>query len=223
MAVLGIITARGGSKRLPGKNIRYLAGKPLIAYTIKAAKESGIIDKIVVSTDDDEIAMISEKFGAKIIDRPDELAADESPTIHAILHSLDSLAVDGYVPNLVILLQPTSPLRTGQDIRDAFEIFELKRPDSLVSLTETEEPGKWDWIYSISEGYLVKPIDGEKTFIPNGAIYISTPAHLKKTQSFYIGNVLAYEMPEKMSIDIDTANDFELAESVLLKKKDKVI
>ena len=214
--ILGIITARGGSKRLPGKNVKMLAGEPLIAHTIDAAKTSGIFDRLVVSTDDEKISSASEDHGAEVLERPEKLATDESPTIDAIIHALVILAEDGYEPDIVVLLQPTSPLRTGDDIRGAFEIFELKRPDSLVSMTESQTSGKWN--YSVDAGFLGPAVEGETIYRPNGAIYISTPENLKKTKDFYKGSVLAYIMPTERSVDIDIEEDFAMAEGILLKK-----
>ncbi len=190
--ILAIIPARGGSKRFPRKNVRLLAGQPLIAHTIRHALESAHINKVVVSTDDQEIAEVSKIAGVQIIERPKELAGDESPTHQAVEHVLGHLAeTEQYVPDVVVLLQPTSPLRIAQDIDQAMGLFLKNTCESVVSISES---GK-----------------------PNGAVYISTPAHLETYKSFYTKQMLHYVMPKERSVDIDQEEDFRLAESLIQK------
>lgn len=190
--ILAIIPARGGSKRLPGKNIALLAGKPLIAHTIETAQKSQYIDRIVVSTDDKKIADVSQKYGAEIIERPKEFAEDQSPVHQAVEHALSQLVkTHQYIPDFVVLLQPTSPLRTIEDISRALDLF-LKNPcESVISISESGQT--------------------------NGAIFISTPALLKKYKSFYQNNTLNYVMPDNRSVDIDDEEDFKLAGSLIQK------
>jgi CMP-N-acetylneuraminic acid synthetase len=149
--VIAIIPARGGSKGIPRKNIRLLAGKPLIAYTIEAAFTSKM-DKVIVSTEDEEIAEISKKYGAEVIERPKGLAKDETPTIDVIFHVLEILKAKNYNPDIVVLLQPTSPLRNAEDIYNAIKLFLDSDCESVVSVCEVEHPPYWS--FEIEEAYL---------------------------------------------------------------------
>ncbi|MBO8161753.1 MAG: acylneuraminate cytidylyltransferase family protein [Thermosipho sp. (in: Bacteria)] len=227
MEVLAFIPARGGSKGVPKKNIRLLAGKPLIAYSIEQAKESKYISRIIVSTESEEIAEIAREWNAEVIKRPEELARDETPTIDTIIHALDYLKKEeNYTPDIVVLLQPTSPLRTSEDIDSAIELF-LNIQDclSLVSVTEFDHPPFW----AIKiEDNLLKPLFGKeyfrmrrqelpKAYRPNGAIFISTPKVLRKYKTFYTPKTIAYIMPPERSVDIDTEFDFLLAEFLINK------
>lgn len=225
MEILAIIPARGGSKGVPKKNIRPLAGKPLIAYSIEQAKESKYISRVIVSTESEEIAEVARKWGAEVIKRPEELARDETPTIDVIIHVLDYLKKEEkYIPNIVVLLQPTSPLRTSEDIDGAIELF-LNAQDclSLVSVTEFDHPPFW--AMKIEDNFL-KPLfcekyfrmrrqDLPKAYKPNGAVFISTPRVLYEYRTFYTPKTIAYVMPPERSIDIDTEFDFLLAEFLL--------
>lgn len=193
--ILAIIPARGGSKRIPRKNLRNLLGKPLIAYTIEAAQKSKYINRVVVSTEDKEIVSVSEKFGAEVINRPKELSEDESQTIDAVLHALDFLKKKNYQPNICILLQPTSPLREPSDIDNAMNIFLENKCDLVVSFRKDKSP--------------------------NGAIYIFTPKTILLNKDFYAGVVLPYIMPDGKSIDIDEESDFKLVEKILENENHK--
>ena len=221
-----MIPARGGSKGILKKNIKKLLGKPLLAWTIEAAKKSEYIDKIIVSTENEEIAEISKKYGAEVpFLRPEELAKDKSLTIDAIFHALEVLKEQNYNPNIVILLQPTSPLRNAEDIDSAIDLFLDADCESVVSVCEVEHSPYW--CFEIEKGYLrslfgdeylrMRRQDLEGVYVPNGAIYISTPRTLYKCKSFYCNHTIPYIMPIKRSIDIDNEIDFMLAESVVQK------
>jgi len=227
MEVLAVIPARGGSKGIPRKNIRSLNGKPLIAYTIEEAKKSKYISRVIVSTEDDEIAKVSNKYGAEIIKRPLELAKDDTPTIDVVLHILDDLKNKNIEPDIVVLLQPTSPLRTSQDIDNAIKLFMEHDCDSVVSVCEVKHSPYWS--FKIENGYL-KPIFGEKylkkrrqelpkAYLPNGALFIATPNVLREYKNFYCKRTIPYIMPTERSIDIDNEVDFLLAE-LLIKKRE---
>lgn len=136
---LAIIPARGGSKRLPRKNVLDLCGKPLITWSIEAGLNSKYIDKVVVSSDDDEILEISRKFGAETIKRPDELASDTATTFDAIKHTIDNLEKYDYI----VLLQPTSPLRDQKHIDEAIELLVEKNADAVVSVCEMDHSPLW--------------------------------------------------------------------------------
>lgn len=227
MNILAIIPARGGSKGIPRKNIKKIAGKPLIAYTIDSASNSKYVNKIIVSTEDQEIAEISKEYGSEIINRPKELANDNSPTIDAILHAIDSLEEKDYFIDIVILLQPTSPMRTEEDLDEAIELFMKNDCESVVSVCELEHSPYWS--LKIENNYL-KPGFGKKyfkmrrqelptLFLPNGAIFISTPENIRTYKNFYLDKTLPYIMSSENSIDIDTELDFKLAEIVLKEKR----
>lgn len=224
--ILGIIPARGGSKGVPGKNSRIIGDRPLISYTIQAALDSGIMDRLVVSTDDDNIANISRDAGVEVIIRPDELATDTSPIVDAIIHVLDNLEDSGYSPSIIILLEPTSPLRTSQDIRSALKIFDPDQCESVISVSKVAHSPYW--MFRVEEE-LLEPLHGignlgkrrqdlPDVFRPNGAIFITTPEHLRKTRDFYYGRIKPYIMPESRSIDIDTELDMLMLEAILKKR-----
>ena len=227
MKVISIIPARGGSKGVLKKNIKLLAGKPLIHYTIDAARKSRYIDYIIVSTDDDEIASIVSTEGIIIVKRPSDLAADESPTIDAIFHALDKCSKQGLEPDVVILLQPTSPLRTAVDIDRSLELFFERDCDTIISVSESAHPPYWNMIFE--DGYL-QPLfsqesltkrrqDFQKAYLPNGAIYIASPLILKQYRSFYAPKTKPYFMSQKDSLDLDTDIDFIVAEAIIQNKR----
>lgn len=218
---LGIIPARGGSKRLPRKNLLNLCGKPLIAWTIEAGKKSRYIDEIIVTSDDDEILGISKQFGSNIIKRPKELASDTALTFDAVKHVLDSIS-ESY--DYVILLQPTSPLRNEKHIDEAIEFLFVKNADAVISVCETEHCPLWCNTLPDNksmEGFLKEEIknkrsqDLPKYYRLNGAIYICNIDKLLKAKSFFLEkNIFAYIMDKKSSIDIDEEIDFILAQAL---------
>ena len=137
MKLLGVITARGGSKGIPGKNIRPLAGTPLLAYTIESARASGVLDRLILSTEDAAIAAVAREYGCEVpFMRPAELAADETPHLPVMQHAVEWLGARGYRPDAVVILQPTSPLRRPEDIRGAAAILEASGADSVVSVSD---------------------------------------------------------------------------------------
>lgn len=212
--IVAIITARGGSKGLPRKNVLDLNGKPLIAHTIDAAKESQVFDKIVVTTDDKEIKEISLKFGAEVIDRPAELATDMASSIDVLVHALRELSVEEFTH--FVLLQPTSPLRNREHIREAMDIYNRSNGKSLVSVTEVEHtPYK---LLVENEGEIT-PLFSEKhltmprqklptTYRINGAIYISEVSAFLKEKNLFEKPLKIYAMDEMSSVDIDNIDDF---------------
>lgn len=217
--VLALIPARGGSKGIPRKNILRVAGKPLIWYTIEAAKKSLLIDKLLVSSEDTEILDIARSYGADILRRPIELAMDDTPGIDPVIHAISCY------PNydLLVLLQPTSPLRLPEDIDRAIELCVRKRASSCASVKLAYESPYW--MYRLDNANRLIPIIGglvpdcrqnlPKCYILNGAIYISKITFLKKTKSLLNKNTLAYIMPEDRSLDIDTMADVEIMMSFL--------
>lgn len=223
MEIIAVIPARGGSKGVLKKNIRLLAGKPLIHYTIDAAKNSNYINHVIVSTDDDEIISISLADGAQVIRRPPEIAGDNAPTIEAVLHVLDHCDEHDIALKLVVLLQPTSPFRMSSDIDAALNIFLHNDCDSVVSVVETNHPPYWNMV--VKGSYLQPLFDQEslrmrrqdlpKTYLPNGAIYIASAEILKQTHSFYTPKTKPYIMPPERSLDIDSEFDLLFAETIM--------
>ena len=226
--VLAIIPVRGGSKGVPRKNIKLLDGRPLIYYTIREAKKSRCVDRVVVSTEDNEIKKTAIELGAEVIDRPIELAQDTSTTPETLIHSINFLKEkEGYVPDTVVLLQATTPLRKVKDIDAAIELFLNKNPDSVVSVCEA--PGKMNphWVRKIEEGQL-KPYLKEdeenphlmrqelpKVYWRNGMIYIVKTEVLLKTKNLYGSVCLPYVMDTKFRINIDEPMDFILIETLI--------
>lgn len=225
MKFLAIIAARGGSKGLKGKNIKKLCGKPLISYTIDAAKKSKYISRIVVSTDDYNIAKISKEFGADIpCMRPDELATDNASPIDAVLHLVNYLKeVENYNPEFIVLLQPTSPLRNFKHIDEAIEKLLETKMDAIVSVCESEVNPYWSNVfnedklqYFIEEGKkITRRQDLPKIYRMNGAIYgIKTDVFIKE-KTFEPESLTGYIMSNKDSVDIDEALDFKFAEIIM--------
>jgi CMP-N-acetylneuraminic acid synthetase len=225
--LLGLIPARGGSKGLPRKNLRPLCGKPLIAWTIEQALKSKYLDKVVVSTDDTEIAEMSKKYGAEVpFMRPKELATDEAKSVDVILHAIKFFESNNQHFDTIVLLQPTSPLRATENIDKAIETFFENNCESLVSVSEA--PHSLFWSFEIKNGYL-EPFLGKdflnkrrqdlpKLYLPNGAIYISTKETIEKYISFFTDSTYPYIMPPERSIDVDTELDFRIAELLINTK-----
>ena len=221
--ILALIPARGGSKGIHHKNIALLAGKPLIQYTIDAARQSKYIDYILVSTDDAEIAEISKKFGAKVpFLRPKELASDTAKTIDAVLHAIETLRKAGETFDSLVLLQPTSPLRTSEDIDKAVETFYQANRQPVVSVSEvSDHPILIRTIEKTPEGEYLKPLlqtgstvrrqDMPPFYRVNGSIYINPIEEINSTTSFN-DNPIPFVMSPSHSIDIDEPLDLKIAE-----------
>lgn len=226
--ILAIIPARGLSKGVPRKNIKPLCGKPLIYYTIKEALKSELLNRIVVSTEDGEIAEIARKYGAKVIERPIELAQDDTPSLPVFQHAINHLEMrEGYYPRLIVVLQPTSPLRRVEDIDAAIRKLLETGCDSVVSVSEVECP--LQWMYTL-EGDRLKPVieggekitqrqDAPQVYRLNGAVYVSYRDIIMKQNRVMGEDSRAFVMPPERSIDIDTEFDFKLAE-ILLKERE---
>ena len=220
---LAIIPARGGSKRLPGKNLLSIAGKPLIGWTIEAARRSGVFDRIMVSTDDNDIARISEKFGAEVpCLRPPELSGDSATTSDVIEYCLKQMNVpDKEYYSHLACLQPTSPLRSADDIRSAVDLLEGKNADAIISVCKNEHSPLWSNTLPDDlsmKDFLQKNIqktpsqDLPDYYRLNGAIYLCEVRRFLEEKSLYLSsNIFAYVMSRKNSIDIDDEIDFELA------------
>lgn len=220
---MAIIPARSGSKGVPNKNIRKLSGRPLVSYTISAADKSKYIDRVIVSTDCESIADVCRRSGAEVpFLRPKNLAEDTSTSVEVVKHALE--AIEGF--EILVLLQPTSPLRTGEDIDKCLEAMVRAKEKSCASVTES--PKHPAWSYTLENGRLRPFLGGEFTATRrqdlsrvvnlNGAIFATTVEYFKQESLFVTGSTVAYVMPEERSIDIDTEFDFYLA-SLLISAK----
>lgn len=218
---LAIIPARGGSKRLPRKNILPLAGKPLIGWTIEAALNCNAISKIVVSSDDDEILAVANSYKVDALKRPEYLATDTATSFDAIKHAIE--CDPGY--EYIILLQPTSPLRTTKHLQEAILLLEEKQADAVISVCETEHSPLWTNTLPVDksmQGFLreellnIRSQDLPIYYRLNGAIYICKTNKLLEAESFFLKeNIYAYLMDIKSSVDIDTEIDFKWAELLM--------
>jgi len=212
MTVVGLIPARAGSRRLPNKNLAPLAGKPLLSYTCLAARESGVLTAMYINTDSPAIAEVAQDFGVRCpVLRPPELARDDTPTQAANRFLLEFLAARGQTFDAVMVLQPTSPLRTAEDIRAAWELFVANVPCAVVSACPIAPAY---WVGRIGRDGRFEPLPGEDILYGlNGAIYIHTYADYMKGSS--APRTLVYPMPPWRGVDIDTWEDLRYAEFLL--------
>ncbi len=228
--MIAIIPARGGSKGVIGKNIKLLNGKPLIAYTIEAALNSKKIDRVIVSTDYEDIKEISVQYGAEVpFLRPDFLATDTASSLDVFQYTLNRLEQEEQTEfeNFVVL-QPTSPLRTTTHIDQAIALFEEKKAKAVVSYCKEQHSVFWHKFLD-NDGKLVSVFDGnfvknrqemKPSFYPNGAIYVFDKKYIFSTKDF-TENCYAYIMDRKYSVDIDTLDDFAYAEFLLQQQNER--
>lgn len=224
---LAIIPARGGSKRLPRKNILDLQGKPLIAWSIEAALKSGYIDRVIVTSDDEEILQIAKQYGSDTIKRPNELSSDTATSFDAIKHTIENVEHFDYI----VLLQPTSPLRTSQHIDEAIEQLHDKNADAIISICEMDHSPLWSNTLPDDgnmSSFLRDEVKNKRSqdldiyYRLNGAIYICKTDRLLDEKSFFIENdIYAYKMGRKSSIDIDEEIDFIIADSLIKSSSTK--
>lgn len=230
--MLAIIPARGGSKGVPGKNIKPLCGKPLIVYTIEAAMAAKSVDRIILSTDDLQIAEIAGKYDIEIpFMRPAHLAQDDSLAIDNYIYTLDRLNAESSEQfDDFIVLQPTSPFRTEVDIDNAIKLFHEKNADSVISVCEASHPPIW--AKKISPSGILKDYfdidignrnrqELEKAYMPNGSIFILKLSFLKNHYIYYSDKTYAFIMSPERSIDIDSPLDFEFAEFLVSRSAQK--
>lgn len=231
MEVLAIIPVRGGSKGIPGKNIKLLAGRPLVAYTIDAAKNSKYVTRTVVSTEDSKIKDTAISCGAEVIDRPSELAKDETKTAPVLLHVLEELEKQNYIPDVVILLQATCPLRDEKELDEAFELFLNNVENGCDSVFAGIRLGithsKWrqdpdDGHYECLYDYRNRPRrqDTDRHYpmlCETGATYIIKTDVMKEVKDFIGKKPLVYF--DGLCVDIDTVEDFEKAGAIIEQKR----
>lgn len=231
--MIAIIPARGGSKGVPGKNIRNLCGKPLITYTISAALKSKSIEKVIVTTDSLEIATIAKEYGADVpFVRPADLASDTASAVDVYLHAINFLQEELHesIEKLMVLL-PTAPFRNEKHIDEAFELFQNAKADTLISMKEADTPISWYYekdassrvrnIGFDSDKAVVNRQLNQKYYVPNGAIYILDRQLLLEKRTYYTNNTVAYVMGSEESIDIDHEIDFMLAELLMEGKNSR--
>ena len=220
-AVLGLLAARGGSKGVPCKNLRKIGGKSLLAWSVEAGKQSHCIDRLILSTDDEEIVEAGRQLGCEVpFVRPANLATDEAKSIEVVRHALNSLPEKF---DYLVLLQPTSPLRTANDIDRCVELCYQKKAPACVSITESEKTPHW--MYELLEDHRMRPVlpetevltrrqDFPQTYTLNGAVFVARADWI--SQNDFLGpDTIGYKMPRARSIDIDTETDLLLADTIL--------
>jgi len=225
MNVLGVIPARGGSKGIPTKNLAPLCGRPLLAYTADAVNDSKKLTRTIVSTDDERIADCARSLGLEVpFIRPSFLAADDAPMLPVLQHAISAMRADGFETDMVVLLQPTSPLRRGQHIDAAIDWLQRVRGDSVVSVVEVPHQFNPTSVMRLEEG-LLKPFldspsatrrqDKPKLFARNGPAVLAVHTHVLDGGSLYGDEVWPLLMTAEDSLDIDTPWDLRLAESII--------
>ena len=227
MKVLGIIPARGGSKGIPRKNIKLLGGRPLLAYTVESSLRARTLTRVILSTEDQEIADLGLELGVEVpFLRPAGLAQDDTPTFEVVIHSVQELESQGETYDAICLLQPTNPLRRAEDIDACIELLETLGSDSVVSILSVPEPYNPKWVYWRSaDGSLVlstgdsQPItrrqDLPDAFHRDGSVYVTRRSVLDEFRNLYGAKVSGYEIDAQRSVNIDTNEDWVFAERML--------
>ncbi|MEZ4589032.1 MAG: acylneuraminate cytidylyltransferase family protein [Gemmatimonadales bacterium] len=223
--VLGLVPARGGSKGVPDKNSRQLAGKPLLEYVVEAAAASGVVDRLVLSTDDRGIAELGERLGMEVpFMRPPDLATDSAPMLPVIQHAVRAIEASGWEVEVVVLLQPTSPLRRGDEIRRAVELLQSSEGDSVVTVQQVPPHLSPDYVLQVDGGLLMPFLpEGERctrrqdvrpAYYRDGTVYC-TRKRVIESGSIYGARCVPLLMPRGASLSIDTEEDWSEAERVL--------
>lgn len=217
--ILGVVPARGGSKGVPRKNIRPLNGRPLLAYTIDQAKAAQTLDLFVVSTDDQEIKAVANRCGARVIDRPAELATDTQPTETALLHALDVLEASGETAfDFIVVLEPTSPLRSARTIDGCVRHLLAGDAPSLLTVRETREN-----IGKLKDGCFAPLVPGaprrrqerEPFFVESSTVYVCSVPYLRRTRSLVAEHWAAFVVPSEEAEDINAWSDFLRIEALM--------
>ena len=227
--VLAIVPARGGSKGVPGKNLRPLAGRLLIEYAADVARQSGVVDRTIVSTDSAEIADAARRIGMEVpFLRPAELSQDESPMLGVIQHAVRELETRGWVPAVVVLLQPTSPLRRPEHVRHAVARLRDSGADSVVTVVEVPKHLSPDYVMRIEDGVLrpflpegaavTRRQDARAAYSRDGTVYAFRRETLERHGSIYGADCRPLVIPASESLSIDTAEDWEQAERLLSRE-----
>ena len=231
MKTIAVIPARGGSKGVPRKNILEIAGLPLLAYSILAAQKSKYVERVIVTTDDEEISAVAKQYGAEVIVRPKELADDIIMPDASIVHVIESLVIDSYHPDCIVFLQPTSPIRFQDDIDNALEIFKNNEVDTVFSGVDIH-PFFWkkneDTFLPVNFNPKARKrrqeLDPE--IIENGSIYISKVSNYINYKDRFGDKVMTYIMSNHTLFEIDEQSDFLLIESLMkamLKQGENIV
>lgn len=222
--MIAVIPARGGSKRLPKKNILPFAGSPLICHSIALARSLAAIDRVCVSTDDPEIARVAREAGAEVVDRPAELATDRSTTASAIRHALMTLADGGRAAEAVVTLQPNCPLRTADIVTDAIELFRRDKPDSVVGVTKSHhklgpiENGRFLPAYRPG----MRSQDMADQYFENGVVYVSRADMVVGAEDLFGDHIAPLVLEPLYALgDIDTLLDFQVAEFLFTQYRER--
>ena len=223
-----IVPARGGSKGLPGKNLRPLAGQPLIVHTLRSALDCPAVDRVIVSTDDDEIIRVCRGVAGVEVPfrRPSHLATDAADAADAYLHVVDCLGVsEGAAPTEICVLLPTSPLRLPSDISAAIDLYWRNDAEAVVSITEAKPV---EWLHKMGEdGRLQSVVASERlenrqcydpVYLPNGSIYVFDVEFLRRSRHYVGPQTFGYQMPPQRAVDIDTEADFLAAEALMTER-----
>jgi len=227
--VLAIVPARGGSKGVPGKNVRMLAGRTLLDYAALAARNSGVIDRIVLSTDSDEIADAGRRAGLEVpFMRPAVLAQDDTPMLPVIQHAIDSLAAEGWATDLIVLLQPTSPLRRPSHVRDAVKMLQDSKADSVVTVTEVPRHLSPDYVMRLDDGVLrpflddgarvTRRQDARPAYSREGTVYAFWRATVERFGNIYGERCQPLMVDAADSLSIDSPADWAEAERRLAER-----
>lgn len=228
MKILAIIPARGGSKGIPGKNIRQLAEKPLLAHTIESALKVERIDRLVVSTDDKAIFETATQYGAEVVMRPTDISGDTASSELALLHILETLRFkEGYHPDLLVFLQCTCPLTLSEDIDGAVQLLLDQQADTAFAVTKShyilwkkDAYGNFVGINHDKNKRLMRQ-QYEDQFVETGAIYVMRVDGFLAAKNRFFGKIVGYELPRERFCDIDTPMDFFLAEQMMIWQKDR--
>lgn len=224
--VLGLIPARAGSKGIPGKNVNPLAGRPLVAYTIDVARQSRLIDRVILSTDSPDIAAVARQLGAEVpFVRPPDLAQDDTPMLPVIEHAVAALEREGWTPDIIVLLQPTSPLRRPEHIVRAIVMLRETRADSVVSVVQVRPDMSPDYVMKIVDGRLepflpegqrvTRRQDARQAYSRDGTVYAFWRETLRRHRSLYGADCRPLEIPRAESVTVDTLEDWEEAERLI--------
>jgi CMP-N-acetylneuraminic acid synthetase len=228
---LGIVPARSGSKGVPGKNVLPLVGRTLLHYTAEAARESGVVDRIVLSTDAEDIAEAGRRAGLEVpFLRPPSFALDDTPMLPVIRHAVDALAAEGWEPEYIVLLQPTSPLRRGRHVREAVELLRASGADSVVTVVEVPKHFSPDYVMRIDGGVLrpflpegasvTRRQDARPAYSRDGTVYAFRRETLERYGDIYGTDCRPIVIPPAESLSIDTPGDWAEAERRLAERRE---
>lgn len=233
MRILGIIPARGGSKGIPKKNSKLLNGKPLLQYTIEVAKKCQLLDKLIVSSDDEQIIKLAKKLEVEVpFIRPKALAEDNTPTIEVVKHVLNHYEQLGEFFDAVCLLQVTSPFRTVEYLNKVIQTFKDKKTDSLITVQKVPDKYHPNWVFLLNKNGNLKIATGDKDIISrrqelpvayhrDGNVYLTRTEVIKNMNSLYGSSISYIESPKEFSMNIDTIEDWESAEKHFQKSNEK--